>query len=85
MKWLGPQPGVFGLESLPVRGAWIEIGPGTFCITTGASLPVRGAWIEIDGMLAAMDDLNGSLPVRGAWIEMETDKKVSELIQCRSP
>ena len=22
-----------------------------------------------------------SLPVRGAWIEMETDKKVSELIQ----
>ena len=34
-------------ESLPVRGAWIEI---MLWVSTGmrvASLPVRGAWIEI--------------------------------------
>ena len=35
------------LQSLPVRGAWIEIA---VCVHTGhkvMSLPVRGAWIEI--------------------------------------
>ena len=34
-------------ESLPVRGAWIEIGFMAGKIAQNASLPVRGAWIEI--------------------------------------
>ena len=44
------------------------------------SLPVRGAWIEICPWSKPLKNF-ASLPVRGAWIEMETDKKVSELIQ----
>ena len=35
------------MTSLPVRGAWIEIGAGVGVSAAGASLPVRGAWIEM--------------------------------------
>ena len=34
-------------ESLPVRGAWIEIGARPVSGSRKQSLPVRGAWIEI--------------------------------------
>ena len=34
-------------QSLPVRGAWIEITHEQFAVDWIASLPVRGAWIEI--------------------------------------
>ena len=34
-------------ESLPVRGAWIEIRYTNSANNTSKSLPVRGAWIEI--------------------------------------
>ena len=38
----------FIMLSLPVRGAWIEIGiPQEVTLTSKMSLPVRGAWIEI--------------------------------------
>ena len=33
--------------SLPVRGAWIEIGCQSLRFVNATSLPVRGAWIEI--------------------------------------
>ena len=36
--------------SLPVRGAWIEMGTSGIAAEVGASLPVRGAWIEIETM-----------------------------------
>ena len=35
------------MESLPVRGAWIEIAGGVSGGYYIVSLPVRGAWIEI--------------------------------------
>ena len=35
------------MESLPVRGAWIEIGSMHIAFVPSESLPVRGAWIEI--------------------------------------
>ena len=35
------------LESLPTRGAWIEIDPKVRKVVIVASLPTRGAWIEI--------------------------------------
>ena len=35
------------LPSLPVRGAWVEIGRGSASCRRKASLPVRGAWVEI--------------------------------------
>ena len=35
------------VRSLPVRGAWIEMGIPRDIIRAGRSLPVRGAWIEI--------------------------------------
>ena len=35
------------LESLPVRGAWIEITYAVGITYKYVSLPVRGAWIEI--------------------------------------
>ena len=56
-------------QSLPVRGAWIEIAYALRKAIREGSLPVRGAWIEI-----LFPDLHlrkkRSLPVRGAWIEM---------------
>ena len=36
-----------GSQSLPVRGAWIEMQMMTDTCWMDASLPVRGAWIEI--------------------------------------
>ena len=36
-----------GPQSLPVRGAWIEISLGIVHTVLQGSLPVRGAWIEI--------------------------------------
>ena len=35
------------IESLPVRGAWIEMIRWRSCAGRKSSLPVRGAWIEI--------------------------------------
>ena len=35
------------MQSLPVRGAWIEIWAAVSVFSAGWSLPVRGAWIEI--------------------------------------
>ena len=35
-------------QSLPVRGAWIEISTRRAGASRRRSLPVRGAWIEID-------------------------------------
>ncbi len=59
-------------ESLPVRGAWIEIGKVKgHTVYLGKSLPVRGAWIEISWS-AVTPSFALSLPVRGAWIEMES-------------
>ena len=57
-------------QSLPVRGAWIEIR--IICISTSvtSSLPVRGAWIEIRPLPRCAVPSVRSLPVRGAWIEM---------------
>ena len=34
-------------ESLPVRGAWVEIGYEVLERRQDKSLPVRGAWVEI--------------------------------------
>ena len=38
---------ILELESLPVRGAWIEIHGKIYEASASQSLPVRGAWIEI--------------------------------------
>ena len=42
-------------QSLPVRGAWIEIIHNARYITHFKSLPVRGAWIEIAGRRPLLD------------------------------
>ena len=48
MKFRRNQPGGIAIESLPVRGAWIEMdGTSSSTVTPETSLPVRGAWIEI--------------------------------------
>ena len=57
-------------ESLPVRGAWIEIALPAPAESRHASLPVRGAWIEISVLRRLVRPLVVSLPVRGAWIEI---------------
>ena len=38
--------------SLPVRGAWVEIGGGGVDAGSAWSLPVRGAWVEIRQAIA---------------------------------
>ena len=57
-------------QSLPVRGAWIEIYDDASWRTVSVpSLPVRGAWIEIE-FPPREEESDMSLPVRGAWIEI---------------
>ena len=58
------------LESLPVRGAWVEIPGAGRSHCPSRSLPVRGAWVEIWMTLASSTSARKSLPVRGAWVEM---------------
>ena len=57
-------------ESLPSRGAWIEIRRrGLRPQRRPWSLPSRGAWIEI--LSCFQNNLHSaSLPSRGAWIEI---------------
>ena len=43
--WLGTLKTI--AMSLPVRGAWIEIGISLSTLYATQSLPVRGAWIEM--------------------------------------
>ena len=43
----GVLPEFDGYESLPSRGAWIEIWRSTGSTSANRSLPSRGAWIEI--------------------------------------
>ena len=63
--------------SLPVRGAWIEIGALRHRRKRWESLPVRGAWIEI--FAAPFVGLRvWSLPVRGAWIEIGAPRNFPE-------
>ena len=69
MKFGGEAVLTFVGQSLPVRGAWIEIAGSVAAFCRLTSLPVRGAWIEIFRAQALLD-LKPSLPVRGAWIEI---------------
>ena len=61
------------MASLPVRGAWIEIGTGTGSqISRGSRSPCGERGLKL---LYARDAGHGkaSLPVRGAWIEINQD------------
>ena len=69
------------LLSLPVRGAWIEIGIRKIDMKgAGTSLPVRGAWIEIEYSSVMPKVYVVSLPVRGAWIEIFKQFKIVSFI-----
>ena len=58
-------------ESLPSRGAWIEIGQELAVLVFHTmSLPSRGAWIEIISNRGLTLSTAQSLPSRGAWIEI---------------
>ena len=58
-------------ESLPVRGAWVEILLNDCGLPACRwSLPVRGAWVEISRPVIA-SGRRMSLPVRGAWGEIQ--------------
>ena len=57
-------------ESLPARGAWIEIIFVSTYTALPKSLPARGAWIEMQARNRAQVGSRMSLPARGAWIEM---------------
>ena len=43
------------MQSLPVRGAWIEIQAAAARAPAKRSLPVRGAWIEIILFIVDLD------------------------------
>ena len=66
----------FTIESLPTRGAWIEITLDIGLGSPAMSLPTRGAWIEIRRYYFERKQIL-SLPTRGAWIEIP-----STLIPC---
>ena len=61
--------GGFPLQSLPMRGEWIEIYRGGERVLTALSLPMRGEWIEIIVFEPRFEPLR-SLPMRGEWIEI---------------
>ena len=69
MKSHGPSIVIILLQSLPSRGAWIEIESSIKVTFTSESLPSRGAWIEIHCIFCAYTR-HRSLPSRGAWIEI---------------
>ncbi len=69
MKYDDSYGRIGGRKSLPVRGAWIEMGRAWAMPPIRMSLPVRGAWIEIIPFATASVRI-WSLPVRGAWIEI---------------
>ena len=60
------------MQSLPARGAWIEIFLSHNSRSNFRSLPARGAWIEIDNLQLYLHGF-ASLPARGAWIEITPD------------
>ena len=62
LKWREPVGAIVALSSLPVRGAWIEIGPCRRAIIRRVSLPVRGAWIEIALTEAVAMPMSGRSP-----------------------
>ena len=45
------------VESLPVRGAWVEMLAYSGTIGSAWSLPVRGAWVEMPENLKALGDV----------------------------
>ena len=53
-------------ESLPPRGAWIEIAVDSLYLPCSSSLPPRGAWIEITAAQLGIQQEAQSLPPRGA-------------------
>ena len=74
------------VESLPVRGAWIEmLAVQKMLLKLAKSLPVRGAWIEIAIAKSNSGTPAVSLPVRGAWIEISPFAKIGKEVSSRSP
>ena len=65
-------------ESLPLRGAWIEIDKKERGHGNNKSLPLRGAWIEILLRPATVKS-HMSLPLRGAWIEISSSRVINWL------
>ena len=78
LKCENPDFGRADGESLPIRGAWIEINRGDLRDHGDQSLPIRGAWIEIVSCTAAGVVVSGSLPIRGAWIEIPDRRDPTE-------
>ena len=59
------------MESLPMRGEWIEILWAKVLTSETGSLPMRGEWIEIQCIYHLCQMAGVSLPMRGEWIEIE--------------
>ena len=72
-------------ESLPTRGAWIEIAYKDREGASAESLPTRGAWIEISFCNSRAPWRSPSLPTRGAWIEIFLPAADCQHRQRRSP
>ena len=85
MKCIPPEIPAPAEQSLPVRGAWIEIPPSAQCGSRARSLPVRGAWIEMPSRSSPCTAPAPSLPVRGAWIEISPVCTASLFSRRRSP
>ena len=71
-------------QSLPARGAWIEIPWRVLSWDGGGSLPARGAWIEMT-LTEKLLRMERSLPARGAWIEILRENEIPAFSGSRSP
>ena len=75
-----------GKQSLPPRGAWIEMLFSALSnLVLRRSLPPRGAWIEIASPRPIPPYTQRSLPPRGAWIEIQEPQSIWQTLPRRSP
>ena len=77
LKCMGIHHRYFRFESLPPRGAWIEIaGEGLANNYMASRSPhgERGLKCDAYGMIS---EVAGSLPPRGAWIEIDVQSGVT--------
>ena len=84
MKFRSMESERVGVESLPARGAWIEINSQHVYGKAAESLPARGAWIEISMSLFR----SAPIPSRSPQGERGLKLKIELMLMlslCRSP
>ena len=71
--------------SLPVRGAWVEIGRTCATSPSSTSLPVRGAWVEIRSQHGLLGQYRGRSPCGERGLKYQIPLLMRVCVGRRSP